>query len=650
MIKTCKLNKIYKNKKVINSFSYEFKNKGLYVIKGESGTGKTTLLNILSQEDKIFDGNIGIETSVFYLKDKDNFISSLSLDDNFYLFELANNKKINYFFDMSDLKNKKIKHLSLGEIQLAQVILALNSDYKVIIMDEPFSALEDNNLQMCCELIEKLSKEKLVIVSMHNYEYFKNPEVIDLNRKTKYKVDKFDSYNKGVKQIMDKKYYLFYYKKCFLSKLIFLLSICFTIFSGIYCFKYSNNIADNYSSNFEVDEGVLVEKEAELQYLNDDIFYEMCKRMAKYIVNYNARYYHDSLYNYDIKVEDYYIDNGIALSSFEYIEKDLLENEIVVGFDYNLFCRNNKLFYCEEEYLKTLLINKKIDGYDLYVKDIVSSDYTSFYINERFYKVVEEVKYVEYYFDIKKENINNLFLIIKNDNLLSNFNYIKEGENDSLIRYKIELSNSQIINEFEYDNYVVCLNKGYNCLNYLNRFESLVKIDHFSNLNNIYLKTYDDKLMLNEVVISSSLSNLLSKGKGDVIEVSFEYNDFIHDFSLYVKEIIKSDNYILYQNSDWGYTFFKDVIGFSSEDLLIKNIIVYEKIRNGYRKSDDAYKKVMQEISEIFNNIKKVTTIVNIAVTLSSLIILVVLEIYNNKFKKEYFSYLKRLNIEKKNA
>lgn len=650
MIKAYRLNKMYKKRKIINSFNYKFKDKGLYIIKGESGKGKTTLLNILSKEDEKFEGSLGIESSIFYLKDKDNLISCLSLKDNFYLFELANNKKMDNIFDISHLLNKKVKNLSLGEVQLVQVMLAINSDCKIIIMDEPFSALEENNLKKCSELIEILSKEKLVIIASHNFDFFNKAEIIDLNKKVNYKVNKFNSYDNREKQVLDNKYYLFYYKKCFVSKLFFLISLLFTVFSGVFSFRYSSNLVNNNLWNLKIEEGMLIEKERNIQYLNENIFYEVCKKISKYIDNYNAKYYHSSLYNYDIKVDEYYIDNGISLSSFEYIEEDLLENEVVVSFDYNLFCRNNKVFYCEEEYLKTLLVNKKIDKYNLYIKDIFNNDYTSFYVNDRFYKVIDDVEYVEYYFDVKKECISDMFSLIKKDDLLSNFNYIKIGENSGFIRYKIELANSQIIDEFEYDNYVVCLDKGYDCLNYLNRFESIVRIDDFNELNNVYLGIYNKNMGLDEIAISSSLSELLDKDKGDEIRVYFKYNDLIYDYCLYIKEVIKSERYCLYHNSSWGYDFFKDVIGFNGEDLLIKNIIVYENVKEGYKKSEDIYKEVLIEINSILDNIKKVTFIINIIITLSSLIVLIILEVFNNKFKKEYFSYLRRLNIEKKNA
>lgn len=650
MIKVKGLTKAYKDKKIIKSFSYKFNNKGLYVVTGVSGSGKTTLLNILAGEDKLFKGCLGVSSSVFYLKDRDNFINSLTLKDNLYLFELVNDKKMECFFDVSSLLNKKIKKLSLGEIQLVSVLLALNSDCKIIILDEPFSALQEGNRKMCYRLIEELSKNKLVIISSHHLDGFSKYKLIDLDNIKKSNVKKFESFNYGKKKEYKKRYYFYYLKKSLFSRLLFVFSLIITIFSFFYINSYSDSLMDFFSSSFTINGGVLIEKQNEIDEMSDNLFYEVCKRLASYVVNYNARYYDASLYNYDVIVNGYYIDNGISLSSFEYMERNLEDNEVVLGIDYNSFCRNNYLFSCKEDYIKNLLINKEIEGFNLYIKDVIYMENTSFYINDRFYKVTGDNDYVEYYLDTKKENINDMFYIINSDDLLSNFNFIKISESGELVRYRVELSESKIINNFEYDNYIVCLDKGYDCLNYLNHFESLVRIDDCSNINDISLGVYDKKLSLNEIVISSGLSKYLVKEKGESISLYFEYNDLVNKVDLYVKDIIQEDSYYLYHNSEWGYYFFKDILCFDNDDLLVKNIIVYDEVKESYVVSNDIYKEMLEEINSVFNNIKKVTFILNIIVTCSSLAILILLELFHNKFKREYFSYLRRLNVEKKNA
>lgn len=645
MIKFKGLTKKY-NKKVFKTFNYSFKNKGLYIISGSSGSGKTTLLNILSGNDKSFIGDLGVKGTIFYLKDRNNFISSLTLKENYYLFELVNNKKIEYFIDVKKLLRKKVNKLSLGEIQLAQLVLALNSDCEIIMLDEPMSALENSNLMICSSLIENLAKEKLIIISSHNTKYFNKYKKIDMDNIKSIKQKKFDSFDFNHKKKYLRKYSFYYLKKVWFSKLLFLFSLVLSIFGFFYINSYSSNLLELSS----LQRGAIVEKESDLEKIDDTLFYEVCKKLAKYIIDYNANYYNSSLYASKVQVDGYYIDNGIALSSFKYVENDMKSNEVIISFNYNNFCRNNVIFNCDESYLKTLLVNKKVDGLDLYIHNIFNGEDTSFYINDRFYKVNENNEYVEYYFDTKKEYINDLFGIIKEDELLGNFDFIKIGETDDLVRYKVEISNSKIINDFEYDKYIVCLDEGYNCLDYLNPFTNLVSIDSKNEIDELSLQIYDNKIYLDEIVISSSLSIYLNKGIEETVNFYFEYKDIVHEISLNIVDVIEDDHYCIYHNSGWSYDFFKEILKFDNEDLIVKKMLVFDGLKEGYLKSENTYLDMFEEINLTFFKIKKVTFILNILVTSSSVIVLFFLELFFNKFKKEYLAYLHQLNVEKKNA
>ena len=125
----------------------------------------------------------------------------------------------------------------------------------------------------------------------------------------------------------------------------------------------------------------------------------------------------------------------------------------------------------------------------------------------------------------------------------------------------------------------MCLEEGYDCNNYINHFKNLIKIDSFKDIGLLELKVYKEKLDLNEIVISSKLAEILNKGKGDAITLFMKYNESIKKIEMYIKDVVISDECILFQNSEWSYSFFKEIVGLSLSNLRIKDLLIYEDIK-----------------------------------------------------------------------
>ena len=115
---------------------------------------------------------------------------------------------------------------------------------------------------------------------------------------------------------------------------------------------------------------------------------------------------------------------------------------------------------------------------------------------------------------------------------------------------------------------------------------------------------------------------------------------------MYIKDIVYCNDYILFQNSEWSYSFFKDVLGFNFSDLRIKELLVYEEIKKGDYKGNNEYNDLIEEFKNFFMNMKKSIQCISLVLTSSSIAILVVLEVIQTKFKREYFNYLKLLNVK----
>jgi len=381
------ITKKYGDKTIIKNFNYTFSN-GVYFVTGKSGRGKTTLLNILSLKDKNYEGDLFVEGSVFSLKDRDNLVNDLTIREHFTLFEKVNNKKIEDFFELKRILNKKIKKLSLGEKQLVLLTIALNSKEKNIILDEPLSALSKDNLTRACLFFKKVSENKTIIISSHNEEIFDLGVVVDLQKKNADKNSLIDSFKAEIVKKEFKVSYLFiYFKKVFLKKLFFVLSLIFSISSFFIAYNYINKNLNDYLEYFKVNEGIVINRENTINSINENLFYEVVKKLSLYVKDYNANYYNSSLYEKNLNVGDYYIGNGFSFSTVKYIERDLKDNEIVLGLNYKGFCFDNEIGYCDEEHIKTILVNKVLEDFPYIISEIFENEEVVILSNKRFFKL-----------------------------------------------------------------------------------------------------------------------------------------------------------------------------------------------------------------------------------------------------------------------
>lgn len=180
--------KLYRSKKVttraLNQINYTFKDAGLYLISGESGCGKTTLLNCIGGLDK-FNGKIKINSKEYVnlvnFKERKENISyifqdlvlkeDLTVFENIKLFkkDYNENEIINCLKEVGieKLINRKINTLSGGQKQRVGIARCFYSKPKIILADEPTAFLDEENKVIILSLLKKLSKESLVILVSH---------------------------------------------------------------------------------------------------------------------------------------------------------------------------------------------------------------------------------------------------------------------------------------------------------------------------------------------------------------------------------------------------------------------------------------------------------------------------------------------------
>lgn len=175
----------------------EFKENEFVSILGPSGCGKTTMLNIIGGLDRYSSGDLLIEgKSTKNFKDQDwdayrnatigfvfqtyNLISHLSVLDNVEMsLRLAGvtakerkerAKTVLIEVGLEDHIYKKPNQLSGGQMQRVAIARALVNNPKILLADEPTGALDSETSKQIMQLIQKISKDRLVIMVTHNAE------------------------------------------------------------------------------------------------------------------------------------------------------------------------------------------------------------------------------------------------------------------------------------------------------------------------------------------------------------------------------------------------------------------------------------------------------------------------------------------------
>ncbi len=182
------ITKIYGTQKALDSVSFEIKTGEIVGFLGPNGAGKSTMMKIITGYISQNSGDVvvnGINTKDniksikkqigylpehnplyldMYVKEYLNFISKT------YQIKGNLNKKLDDILNLTGLsieKHKKIGSLSKGYRQRTGLAAALIHNPEVLILDEPTTGLDPNQIVEIRDLISTIGKEKTVMLSTH---------------------------------------------------------------------------------------------------------------------------------------------------------------------------------------------------------------------------------------------------------------------------------------------------------------------------------------------------------------------------------------------------------------------------------------------------------------------------------------------------
>ena len=193
MIKIRNVSKRFKYLEIFDDISLELPKGKIVGLVGENGSGKSVLLKMLCGYSKPTSGSINVygETlgvnrdfpnSVGVLINDSHFIKNYTGMEN--LEHLINIRKqtdktfLNELIQIFDMKrniHKRYKSYSLGMKQKLRIIQAFMEQPNLVLLDEPFNALDKRSTMVLVDLIKRyINEDRIIIFTSHEYQHIEH--------------------------------------------------------------------------------------------------------------------------------------------------------------------------------------------------------------------------------------------------------------------------------------------------------------------------------------------------------------------------------------------------------------------------------------------------------------------------------------------
>ncbi len=163
------LNKSFENNIIFKDANFEFSTGKITYLMGKSGIGKTTLLRIIAGLDKNYTGEVERFERLAYVFQEPRLFPSLTIGENIKIVNQHSSvdvKEILEIVELSKCENMYPNELSGGMKTRVSIARAIYYDADVVLMDEPFSSIDqDMKNRIAPKIFNKLSNKTIIVVS-----------------------------------------------------------------------------------------------------------------------------------------------------------------------------------------------------------------------------------------------------------------------------------------------------------------------------------------------------------------------------------------------------------------------------------------------------------------------------------------------------
>ena len=190
LIATNELCKRYGKKLVIDHVNMHIPEASIYGFVGENGSGKTTIMRLLTGLAEPTDGSFelfgiknndgriyGVRKNLSAIVEATSLVPTITAKDNIRFLELylgvtlteEERDELLKKVHLEDVGNKRVKDFSLGMRQRLGIAMALVNKPKLMLLDEPMNGLDPEGIAELRDLLIELNKKEgiTVLISSH---------------------------------------------------------------------------------------------------------------------------------------------------------------------------------------------------------------------------------------------------------------------------------------------------------------------------------------------------------------------------------------------------------------------------------------------------------------------------------------------------